>query len=310
MAEDILRDAFDILRRDKAATPEEGVRLGREGEGHRGTRRGAELDEVGHLNLVPRRFTCAADHVDDVVLHLVVDVNVVDDLACLEDVLNGDDLLSLRRGTGAAHEVEDLAFFIAVRVADLYLEHEAVDLRLGQGVGALLVDRILGGQHEKRLGQLVGFLADGDLPFLHGFEQGALHLGRGAVDLVRQNEVSEHRALTRAEVAGLRVVNLGADDVGREHVGRELQPREVGVHALGERFDRERFGQAGHAFQQHVAVGKQADKQPLDEHFLADNDLAHLPQKRLHEGACAFDFLIDGCNPCVHGRRSIFIFRI
>ena len=52
--------------------------------------------------------------------------------------------------------------------------------------------------------------------------------------------------------------------------------REVGVHALGERFDRERFGQAGHAFQQHVAVGKQADNQPLDEHFLADNDLAHL----------------------------------
>ena len=36
MAEDVLRDAFDILRRDKAATPEEGVRLSREGEGHRG----------------------------------------------------------------------------------------------------------------------------------------------------------------------------------------------------------------------------------------------------------------------------------
>ena len=32
MAEDVLRDAFDILRRDKAATPEEGVRLSREGE--------------------------------------------------------------------------------------------------------------------------------------------------------------------------------------------------------------------------------------------------------------------------------------
>ena len=57
-----------------------------------------------------------------------------------------------------------------------------------------------------------------------------------------------------------------------------------------------------------MAVGKQANDQPLDEHFLADDDLAHFPQQRLYEGARAFDFLIDGCNPCIHGRRSIFIF--
>ena len=309
MAQHILRDALYILRCDEAAAAQEGVRLGRERERNGGARRGAELDEVGDVDAVTLRVACAADHIDDVVLDLVVGVNAVDDFAGLEDVLDGDDLLRLGRGVGEAHEVEDLALLVAVRVGDFHLEHEAVDLRLGQRVGAFLVDRVLGGHHEERLRQRVCLVADGDLPLLHGLEQGALHLGRGAVDLVGQNQVGEHRALPRGEAAGLRVVNLRADDVGREHVRRELQPRELGVHAVGERLDGERLGEAGHALEQHVAVGQQADDQALDEHFLPDNDLAHFHQQRLHEGAGAFDFLVDCCDPCVHGRRSICIFQ-
>ena len=81
------------------------------------------------------------------------------------------------------------------RVADHQLEHEAVDLRLGQRVGAFLLDGVLRGQHEERFGQRIGLVADRDLPFLHGFEQRALHLGGRAVDFVGEDEVGEDRAL-------------------------------------------------------------------------------------------------------------------
>ena len=85
------------------------------------------------------------------------------------------------------------------RVADPELEHEAVELGLGQRIGALLLDRVLGGQHEERLGQRVGLPADGDLVLLHGLQQRGLGLGRGAVDLVGQHDVGEDRPLHEPE---------------------------------------------------------------------------------------------------------------
>ena len=72
-------------------------------------------------------------------------------------------------------------------------------------------------------------LADGDLPFLHGLEQRALHLGGGAVDLVGQDDAVEHRALLDRELAGLAPVDRGAGDVGGQQVGRELDALEAGV---------------------------------------------------------------------------------
>ena len=76
------------------------------------------------------------------------------------------------------------------RVADAQLQQEAVDLRLGQRVGALLLDRVLRGQHQERVRQRERLAADGHLALLHRLEQRALHLGRRAVDLVGQDDVA------------------------------------------------------------------------------------------------------------------------
>ena len=38
-------------------------------------------------------------------------------------------------------------------IVDEHVEHEAVELRFGQRIGAFLLDRVLRGQHEERLGQ-------------------------------------------------------------------------------------------------------------------------------------------------------------
>ena len=172
------------------------------------------------------------------------------------------------------HHFKNLPLLGARRVADFQFQHEAVHLRFGQRIRAFLLDGILRGKHEERFVELVGLVADGDLLFLHRFEQRALHLGRRAVDFVGENQIGEDRPFARAEAAGLRIVNLRADDVGGQHVRRELQAREFDVHAIRQRFHGERFGEARHAFEQNVAVGQQADDQPLGEILLADDDLA------------------------------------
>ena len=54
---------------------------------------------------------------------------------------------------GAA--LHDLQLLLLRRVVDEDHEHEAVELRFGQRIGALLLDRILRREHEERIGQLV-----------------------------------------------------------------------------------------------------------------------------------------------------------
>ena len=41
----------------------------------------------------------------------------------------------------------------------------------GSGIRPFLLDRVLRGQHQERLVQRKGLLADGHLPLLHGFQQ-------------------------------------------------------------------------------------------------------------------------------------------
>ena len=113
------------------------------------------------------------------------------------------------------------------RVVDQDLQHEAIELRFGQRVRAFLLDRVLRRQHEERLGQRVGLVADRDLALLHRLEQRALHLGRRAVDLVGEDEVGEDRALRGRNSPRARVVDARADDVGGQQVGRELDALEV-----------------------------------------------------------------------------------
>src|SRR6266540_4062624 len=85
VAEHIHADALDILRGDIAAPAQEGEGLGRERERNRRARRGAELNEIFRVDVVVRRVARGAHQIDDVILHLVVNVDVVDDFARGED---------------------------------------------------------------------------------------------------------------------------------------------------------------------------------------------------------------------------------
>ena len=119
---------------------------------------------------------------------------------------------------------EHLRLLAEGRVADRHLHGEAVELRLGQRVGALVLDGILGRDGEERPLQLVALAVDRHLRLLHRLEQGRLSLRRGAVDLVDEQDVREHGPRPEAEPTLLLVVDVDTGDVRREQVGRELEP--------------------------------------------------------------------------------------
>ena len=121
-------------------------------------------------------------------------------------------------GRGERHAIENLALLVEGGIVQQHLEHEAVHLGFGQRVGAFLVNRVLGREHEEGRRQGHGLAAEGDLPFLHGFEQGGLHLGRRAVDFIGQDEVGEDGAFGGTVFPILRIIDERADDIGGEQV--------------------------------------------------------------------------------------------
>ena len=140
------------------------------------------------------------DEVHDVVFNLLIEIDRRRDRASAVDLLGRGDGLHRRRRS-PRHAFKN-GFLLGLGwIAEADLHHEAVDLRLGQGVSSFLLDRILGGEDEEWVGQLVRFGADGDLVLLHRLEQGALHLGGSAVDFVGKDEVGEHGAFAGLEVA-------------------------------------------------------------------------------------------------------------
>ena len=73
---------------------------------------------------------------------------------------------------------------------------------LGQPVGAVQVDRVLGGDDQEGAGHRIADGVDGDLAFLHDLEQGRLGLRGRPVDLVAEHQVGEDRAPVELEARG------------------------------------------------------------------------------------------------------------
>ena len=94
---------------------------------------------------------------------------------------------------------DDVLFLAVARIVDPQLKDKAVELGFGQGIGPLLLDGILRGEHEERLAERHGLAGRGDRVFLHGLEQGRLGLGGGAVDFVGEDDVGKQRPADEAK---------------------------------------------------------------------------------------------------------------
>ena len=108
--------------------------------------------------------------------------------------------------------------------------------------------------------------------FLHGFEQRALGLGGGTVDLVGQDEVGKQGTRLEHELplAVLLLQDGVARDVSRQQVGRELDAPGFQPERLGETFDEFGLAEAGQTFEQQMAARKQDGDNLIDKRFLPE----------------------------------------
>ena len=72
--------------------------------------------------------------------------------------------------------LEDQDLFVEGRVPERRAQQEAVELRFGQGKRSLLLDRVLGRDEKKRVGQSAADTVDGDLKLGHALEHCRLRL--------------------------------------------------------------------------------------------------------------------------------------
>ena len=86
-------------------------------------------------------------------------------------------------------------------------QHEPIQLRLRQRIGAVMFDWVLRRYHEERLRQLMRHALNSYMAFSHRFEQGRLRLRRSAIDLVGQHDVGKDRTWPPFKQSGRLVVN-------------------------------------------------------------------------------------------------------
>jgi len=113
---------------------------------------------------------------------------------------------------------------------------------------------------------------DRGLALLHAFEQGALRLGRGPVDLVGEHDLAHDRARPELELAGLLVVDREARHVRRQQIRRELDAPEGAAETAGDRLGQDRLAGAGHVLDQQVPAAQEGDQREADLVMLADDD--------------------------------------
>ena len=144
----------------------------------------------------PRR----ADEVEDRLDHRFADRHAPDEkldgahAGCVEHLLGV-------RFAGAGGLEEHATLGIAIRVEDVDLQQETVELGLGEGIGAFLLERVLRREHMKRRRQIMADAGHGDVMLLHGLQKRRLGARAGAVDLVGHQELGEYRPLHETEGA-------------------------------------------------------------------------------------------------------------
>src|SRR5215470_5589660 len=128
---------------------------------------------------------------------------------------------------------------------------------------------------------------DGDLAVVHGFKQRGLRFGRGAVDLVGEQDVGEDRAALEFELLLDGGVDRDAEHVGGQHVAGELNALETAVKGAGERLAESRFADAGDAFDEQVPAREDRDQGKTDDVIFAADHVA--------QGCFELDRAISGC---------------
>ncbi len=110
--------------------------------------------------------------------------------------------------------------------------------------------------------------------------------GGRPVDLVREEEVAEHRAQLGVERAVAGAEHARPHEVGRDEIRCELNSRERSPEHTCGRLDGQRLCETRHAFDQKMALSEQTDEHPLEHGVLAGDDAANLEERLLETLLC------------------------
>ena len=111
-----------------------------------------------------------------------------------EPLLGGAHGPELAQGELPPAVLDEPGLGVGVGVADGRRQREPVELALDERVGAELGEGVLGGDDEVGARQRPRLAVHAHLLLLHRLEQGGLGARRGAVELVDEHDVGEHRA--------------------------------------------------------------------------------------------------------------------
>ena len=269
----------DVVKADVGTPFEEGAGLAAEDEALSGAGPGAPVDPLVDVGARVRLSgTGVGRELHRVAHHFLGDGDAAHDGVAFKEIRSGEDRLDLF-GSGTRGLRDDRDLFVFAEVIDHDVEHESVELCLGQGIGALHLDRVLRREDKKRLVEDEALAGHGDLFFLHRLEQGGLRLGRGAVDLVGEDEIGENRAAVKDKLAaslGRLFEDLRPRDVRGHQVGSELDAVKREIKDLRERAHEQRLRESRRARDEAVAAGEQGDQHLVDDLVLPDDDLAQL----------------------------------
>ena len=179
-------------------------------------------------------------------------------------------------GDGVPHVREHPGLLLRRGVAQAQPDHEPVQLGGGEAEGTLGLHRVLGSQHGEGGGEGAALPVQGDLPLLHGLQQGGLGAGNGAVELVGQQQVGEHRPVHPAEGAALAVEDVHAHHVGGEQVRGELDPPELAAQGQGQGLDQGGLAHPRQVVQQDMPLGQDGRRHQADLGLLAHHDFRDL----------------------------------
>src|ERR1700674_5091737 len=211
----------------------------------------------------------AVDDIESVIVQAGVDFDVGD------GVLHGQPIADIRDGIERIERIianalaQNFLFRFVRGIAHFDAHQKTVELRFRQGIGAVMLDRILRGDHEKRLRQWERLAVDADLRFVHGFKKRGLRARRGAVDFVGEDYVGENRAGTKFKITRFRIVDAHAEDIAGEQVRRELDALKAAVKGFCERLCESGLADARNVFDEQMTAREQRDEGELDGVFLA-----------------------------------------
>ena len=163
VAEHRLDEELDVIGDHIGAALENGPGAAQFEQGQGSARAGAYCDLVV--------LACFCHQADNVALDICFDVDFFNGAAHGQKASRiGNGLQAESVAFTLSPPAQDFMFVFCVWVADGELHDKTVKLRLWQGECALVLNRVLCGNHDKGVWQMLSLALDGHLVFLHRFQ--------------------------------------------------------------------------------------------------------------------------------------------